>query len=92
MYFSPGSGIHPLIESQTQLGPDAIAIVCGDRQLTYHEPNTRANRLAHFLHALGARPEMSAAICTQRSPELIVALLAILNPIPSAAGFENAPC
>jgi non-ribosomal peptide synthetase component F len=92
MYFSPDNGIHPLIESQTQLRPDAVAVVYGARQLTYRELNTRANRLAHFLHALGARPEMRAAICMQRSPELIVALLAILKAGCARDRIEDAPC
>jgi aspartate racemase len=59
--------------------PDAIAIVNAAGYLTYAELNTRANRLAHDLIARGLRPGAPVALCLDRSPELIVTLLAILK-------------
>ena len=59
--------------------PDALALVCGDQQLTYAELNARANQLAHHLHSLGVGPELLVGVCLQRSLDLFVALLAVLK-------------
>ncbi|MFN5522952.1 non-ribosomal peptide synthetase, partial [Bradyrhizobium sp.] len=50
-----------------------------ERHLSYAELNTQANRLAHHLRGLGVRPDDRVAICIERSPEMIVGLLAILK-------------
>jgi non-ribosomal peptide synthetase component F len=56
-----------------------VALI-GERPLTYRELNRRANQLAHRLRALGVRPDVLVGICVERSVEMIVGLLAILNP------------
>ncbi|PHM59051.1 non-ribosomal peptide synthetase [Xenorhabdus sp. KK7.4] len=71
--------IHQLVEAQVLQRPDAIAISCEGQTLSYAELNCHANRLAHHLLALGIRPDDPVAICAERSPELIVGLLAILK-------------
>lgn len=68
-----------LFEQVAAACPDAIAVVSGCRQLTYDELNTRANRLAHRLRRMGVAAETRVGCCIERSPELIVALLAILK-------------
>jgi amino acid adenylation domain-containing protein len=71
--------IHKLFERQVERSPDAIAVVLGDKQLTYRELNRRANQLAHYLRKLGVGPDVLAGICMERSPEMIIALLGILK-------------
>ncbi len=71
--------IHQFFEAQAAQTPDAIALVSADGQLTYGELNAAANRLAHHLCTLGAEPEERIGISLERSPELIVGLLAILK-------------
>ena len=71
--------IHQLFEVQAEQTPDAIAIVSAEGQFTYRQLNQAANRLAHHLRKLGAGPEVRVGICLERSPELIVGLLAILK-------------
>ncbi len=73
------SRIHALFEAQVERTPDAAAVVFGDRSLTYAELNARANRLAHHLAALGVGPDVPVAICVERSPEMVVGLLAVLK-------------
>ncbi|RWP38146.1 amino acid adenylation domain-containing protein, partial [Mesorhizobium sp.] len=41
--------------------------------------NAQANRLAHHLISLGVRPDQPVAVCLERSPAMVVGLLAILK-------------
>ncbi|MEW2620516.1 non-ribosomal peptide synthase/polyketide synthase [Streptomyces sp. NPDC048106] len=59
--------------------PDAVAVRCAGRSLTYAELDARANRLAHRLIAAGAGPERPVAVLMSRTVELVVALTAILK-------------
>ncbi|WP_415843433.1 non-ribosomal peptide synthetase, partial [Xenorhabdus thuongxuanensis] len=71
--------IHQLFEAQTEQCPDATAVVYEDQILSYGELNHRANQLAHYLVALGVRPDDRVALCAERRPEMVVGLLAILK-------------
>ncbi|MCA6221756.1 non-ribosomal peptide synthetase, partial [Photorhabdus antumapuensis] len=71
--------IHQLFEQQVEQTPNAIALVYEDQALSYAELNTRANRLAHQLIALGVVPDQRVAICVSRSPAMVVGVLAILK-------------
>jgi surfactin family lipopeptide synthetase C len=71
--------IHNLFESQVEKTPDAVAIVFEHQQLTYRELNNRANQLAHYLQTLGVKPEVRVGICVDRSPLMVIAILAILK-------------
>jgi amino acid adenylation domain-containing protein len=51
----------------------------GEQSLTYEQLNARANQLAHLLRRQGAGPEVRIGIYMERSPEMIVAMLAILK-------------
>jgi amino acid adenylation domain-containing protein len=71
--------IHELFEAQAARTPGAVAVVCGERTLTYEALNQQANQLAHDLRAQGVGPETPVATCLERSVELVVALLAALK-------------
>ena len=71
--------VHRLIEEQAGRTPDAEAVVFGDRRLSYAELDAAANRLVRHLRALGAGPGTRAGVCLDRSPEMLVGLLAILK-------------
>ena len=71
--------IHQLFEQQVESSPDAIAVVFGDRQLTYRQLNQQANQLAHHLRALGVRAEVLVGICVERSLEMAIGILGILK-------------
>ena len=71
--------IHQLFEEQVARTPQAVALICEDRQLTYAELNARANQLAHHLIGLGVEPEALVGVCLERSIDLVIALLAILK-------------
>jgi amino acid adenylation domain-containing protein len=71
--------IPALFEAQVQRTPDAVALDSADGSLTYRELNRRANRLARHLRSLGVGAETRIGLFAGRSPEAIVALLAILK-------------
>ena len=50
-----------------------------DATLTYAELNARANRLAHRLIALGVGPDVRVGLYLPRTPEVVVAVLAVLK-------------
>ncbi|UVL81813.1 amino acid adenylation domain-containing protein [Pseudomonas sp. B21-028] len=77
--FGPAQPIHQLFEAQVQANPDAVALVCEDRQLSYRQLNRRANHLARQLLDLGVQPDQRVAICAERSLEMIVGLLGVLK-------------
>ncbi|BCL39536.1 non-ribosomal peptide synthetase [Nostoc sp. MS1] len=71
--------IHDLFAAQVEKTPDAVAVVFGNQQLTYHQLNTQANQLAHYLQKLGVKPGVLVGICVERSVSLVVGMLAILK-------------
>jgi amino acid adenylation domain-containing protein len=75
----PDGCVHRLFEEQAELRPDAIAVVSGEKSLTYGELNARANQLAHYLRSCGVTAETGVALCCERSLELIVGMLGIVK-------------
>ena len=65
-----------LFEAQVARSPEATALVCEEAQITYAELNSRSNRLARHLQALGVGPEVLVGICIDRSFDFVIALLA----------------
>jgi amino acid adenylation domain-containing protein len=71
--------VHELFESCARENPDALALIAGDRYLSYGELNRRANQLARCLRAQGVGLESPVVICAERSLEMIVGILAALK-------------
>lgn len=71
--------LHHLFEEQVERTPEGVALVFEGEELTFGGLNSRANRLAHQLRAMGVGPDMLVAICAERSPEMVVGLLGILK-------------
>jgi amino acid adenylation domain-containing protein len=77
--FPQHDGLHRLFEQQAAQTPEAAAVACAGRTLSYVELNAQANRLAHYLRQRGAGPEVLIGLCIDRSPEMLVGLLGILK-------------
>jgi amino acid adenylation domain-containing protein len=75
----PDVCVHDLFEQQVDRDPEAVAVACNERQLTYRELNERANQVAHYLRKHGAGPEILVGLYLDRSLEMIVGLLGILK-------------
>ncbi|MDX1110180.1 AMP-binding protein, partial [Sinorhizobium medicae] len=71
--------VHALFEAQVRRAPDAVALVFEEQSISYGALNADANRLAYHLIGLGVRPDQPVAICVERSPAMVVGLLAILK-------------
>lgn len=74
--------MHQRFEEQARRTPNAIAVTmpgASRQELTYGELNVRANRLAHYLQSKRVGPDVLVGLYVDRTPELIVALLAILK-------------
>ena len=66
--------IPALFAAQVARAPEAVAISCGGRSLTYRELDEAANRLAHLLAGQGVGPGQCVALLFSRSAEAIVAI------------------
>ncbi|NET16775.1 MAG: amino acid adenylation domain-containing protein, partial [Okeania sp. SIO1H6] len=75
----PHKLLHQQIEDRVACTPHAIAIIDQGRQFIYQQLNDKANQLAHYLQSQGIGPDVLVGLCLRRSPEMIVALLAILK-------------
>ena len=69
--------VHQLFDDQVQKTPHKIAVVCGERQISYAELQDRANQLAHFLQQQNTQVENVVAILVSRSIDMITAILAV---------------
>ena len=87
--------IHNIFEEQAKLNPDNIAVVFEEQQISYSQLNAKSNQLAHYLQRQGIKPEVVVGIYSDRSLEIIIAILAILKaggaylPLDSKLPLEN---
>src|SRR4029077_442498 len=65
--------------AQVARAPEAVALTCGARAMTYRELDEAANRLAHLLAGQGAGPGQCVALLFSRCAEAVVAILAVLK-------------
>lgn len=66
-------------EHNVRKQPNAVALSAEEQTMTYAELNEQANRLARHLQKNGAEHQTVIAILADRTPELIVSLLAVLK-------------
>lgn len=65
--------------AQVERTPEALALICGDRRLTYRQLDERSNRLARHLQKSGVKPDTLVGVAMSRSETLVVSMLAILK-------------
>jgi fatty-acyl-CoA synthase len=65
------------LERSAEVYPDKVAIVHGDRRVTYREFAGEATRLARALHACGIEPGDRVAFLCPNIPELLIAHFAV---------------
>ncbi|GAO94691.1 peptide synthase [Pseudomonas syringae pv. actinidiae] len=67
------------MERQALQTPERIALVWEGGSLDFASLHAQANRLAHYLRDKGVGPDIKVAIAAERSPQLLIGLLAILK-------------
>jgi amino acid adenylation domain-containing protein/non-ribosomal peptide synthase protein (TIGR01720 family) len=75
----PTKCVHEVFEEVAQRTPNAVAAEFAGKELTYAVLNRRANQLAHLLRDSGVGLEAHVGICLERSPEMLIGLLATLK-------------
>lgn len=75
----PTACVHELFEAQATRAPDATAVRYGEEELSFREIDARADRLAGELRARGVGPEVIVALLMEPTPEVLVAILAVLK-------------
>jgi len=82
---------HRRFAEQAARTPDAEAVGGADTVLTYGELDRRSTQLARRLRRMGAGRGTLVGICTERTPEMVLALLAVLKAgaayVPLDPGF-----
>lgn len=77
--YPTGQCLHELVEEMSISHPDRVAVIEGERLLTYRDLNRQANSLASELINLGVGPEVLAGLILDRSMEFVTGVLAILK-------------
>ncbi|MFI8304175.1 amino acid adenylation domain-containing protein [Streptomyces sp. NPDC085927] len=76
--------LHTIVAGHAARTPEATALVCGGRRVTYARLVDRANRLAHHLGERGVRPGDIVGVLLDRDEDMVVAVLGALT---AGAGY-----
>jgi len=75
----PNVALAELLSEQAEKTPHNIAIEYNGTKITYQELHSKVNQFAHYLAAQGVQSEDYIAVSYPRSPELVYAILAIIQ-------------
>ncbi len=76
---TPTKRVSELVSLQAQLNPQALALQSASATISYGQLESDANRLAAYLRARGVGPEVIVGVCTDRSPSMVLAALAVMK-------------
>ncbi|WP_183558414.1 non-ribosomal peptide synthetase [Mucilaginibacter sp. SP1R1] len=68
-----------LFEKQAAESPDQVALIRGDKKMTYNELNKAANQLAYHLVSCGITAQDNVGLLVSRDFEMIIGMFAILK-------------
>jgi amino acid adenylation domain-containing protein len=83
------SCLHELFAKQVAETPDSIAIRFQQRIVNYRELDDWANRIAREIHRHGVEPGALVALCFDRSPEMIAAILGVMKAGAAYVPFDT---
>ncbi|MCS0603436.1 amino acid adenylation domain-containing protein [Streptomyces sp. LP11] len=75
----PEGALHVLFAAQAARTPDAVALVCGERELSYRALDRASDAFARRLAGVGVLPGTAVGLFLDRSPEYVVAVLGVLK-------------
>ncbi|RLD14271.1 non-ribosomal peptide synthetase, partial [candidate division KSB1 bacterium] len=70
---------HTVFEQRVAQMPKKTALVYKKQSMTFAQLNKEANRLAYYLRSLGIGPEKIVGVSIERSPQMVISLLAVLK-------------
>ena len=68
-----------LFEGSVKMSSEKVALMLGEKSLSYQALDERSNQLANYLKSLGVKPETLVPICLGRSLEMMIGILGILK-------------
>ncbi|MDT9002475.1 condensation domain-containing protein, partial [Paucibacter sp. APW11] len=71
--------VHERFEALAELAPQRPAVQAGARTIGYEALNAMANRIAHRLIGMGIKTGDRVAICVERNPSMVAAVLGVLK-------------
>lgn len=71
--------LHQYFEEQVKKTPDFIAVVFGEKSISYKELNEKANKLGSYLKHYGIKPNNLIGIALERSLEMVIGIFGILK-------------
>jgi amino acid adenylation domain-containing protein/non-ribosomal peptide synthase protein (TIGR01720 family) len=71
--------LHELFQQQVARTPDGVALIFQDESITYRQLESRSNGIAQLMSAAGVSGPECVAVCLDRGPELMAAVLAVLK-------------
>jgi len=74
-----GKTVADLFEEQVRRNPEAIAVKCHEKTITYAELDRRSGKLASRLRKMGIQPDEYVAVFAKRSIEMIVGVLGVIK-------------
>ncbi|NLR67705.1 non-ribosomal peptide synthase/polyketide synthase [Chitinophaga varians] len=77
--YADDQSIVALYSAWAQQTPKATALLYGDAVMSYGELETLSNQLAHYLRSKGVQQGGIVPVCTERSIDMMVGILAILK-------------
>jgi amino acid adenylation domain-containing protein/non-ribosomal peptide synthase protein (TIGR01720 family) len=84
----PAKSIAALFEEQVEKNSANMALQTDTISFTFEEVNQKANQLAHFLQQQGIQSGSKVGVCLDRSPELVVTMLAIVKAGAAYVPFD----
>lgn len=75
----PNVSLSELLTKQAETAPDNIALEYNNTKISYYDLQFKVNQFAHYLNAQGVQSGDYIAVSYLRSPELVYAILAIIQ-------------
>src|SRR6202035_1788968 len=71
--------LHDLLAAHGGKTPESVAVAFAGEEGTYRELERRSGPLASRLMSLGVGADVLVGLCAERSPEMLVGVLAVLR-------------
>ncbi|MDQ6815256.1 MAG: amino acid adenylation domain-containing protein [Bacteroidota bacterium] len=78
-FYPKEKSIHRLISETADKHANKTALVFGERKVSYKELNRTSNQFAHYLIGKGIKAGDVVGVALDRSPEMLISLLAIMK-------------